>query len=126
MDELMARTIVETLSQGVDPLTGYPLPKSDLCSNKEIQDALNTVLANCTIESTEQMVKRLRKEKREKASKPRFENQGAPWMKEDEETLIALNSCRNVWQIANIMQRSPGAIISKLHHLGVLPNKTRR
>ena len=49
----MARTIVETLSQGVDPLTGYPLPKSDLCSNKEIQDALNTVLANCTIESAE-------------------------------------------------------------------------
>ena len=122
----MARTIVETLSQGIDPLTGYPLPKSDLCSKKEIQDALNTVLANCTIESTEQLVKRLREAKKEKTAKRRFENQGTQWTKEEEETLIALHSCYNVWQIANIMQRSPGAITSKLRHLGVLPIKKRR
>lgn len=82
MDELLARTMVETLSKGIDLLFGRALPESHLCSNEEIQEALETVLEKCTIESNEQLLKRLRDEKkaqkRERAAyyKTRFVNQG--------------------------------------------------
>lgn len=131
MDELLARTMVETLSKGIDPLSGHALPESHLCSNEEIQEALETVLAKCTIESNEQLLKRLRDEKKAKREEraaynaARFENQGTPWTREEEETLLSLNRRCNVWQIANIMGRSPGAIASHLKHLNVKPNKKR-
>lgn len=132
MDELLARTMVETLSKGIDPLSGRALPESHLCSNEEIQEALETVLAKCTIESNEQLLKRLRDEKkaqkRERAAyyKERFENQGKEWTREEEETLISLNRQYNIWRISSIMGRSPGAVSRHLKHLDIKPNKRRR
>lgn len=132
MDELLARTMVETLSKGIDPLSGRALPESHLCSNEEIQEALETVLEKCTIESNEQLLKRLRDEKkaqkRERAAyyKARFVNQGKEWTREEEETLISLNRQYNIWRISNIMGRSPGAVSSHLKHLDIKPNKRRR
>ena len=132
MDELLARTMVETLSKGIDPLSGRALPESHLCCNEEVQKALETVLAKCTIESNEQLLKRLRDEKRAKREEyaaynaARFENQGAPWTREEEETLLSLNRRCNVWKIANIMGRSPKAIVNHLRLLGAAPNKARQ
>lgn len=131
MDELLARTMVETLSKGIDPLSGCALPESHLCSNEEIQEALETVLAKCTIESNEQLLKRLQDEKNAKREEraaynaAHFENQGTPWTRDDEETLISLNRRYNIWHIANIMGRSPKAIESHLRHLNIKPNKCR-
>ncbi|MEG1578625.1 MAG: hypothetical protein RR336_07655, partial [Oscillospiraceae bacterium] len=65
MDQLLARTIVETLSKGLDPLIGTVLPDTDICASEEIQEALITVLSACTIESNEALLKRLRQEKAE-------------------------------------------------------------
>ena len=97
MDELLARTMVETLSKGIDPLSGRALPESHLCSNEEIQEALETVLAKCTIESNEQLLKRLRDEKKAQKKEraaynmSRYKNHGSPWTREEEESLLALN-----------------------------------
>ena len=43
-DDLMARTMVENLSIGINPLTGRALPPSDCCANEVVQEALKTVL----------------------------------------------------------------------------------
>ena len=40
MDPFLARTMVESLSKGINPLTGRTLPQSDICANEEVQDAL--------------------------------------------------------------------------------------
>ena len=51
MDDLMARTIVENLAIGINPLTGEALPDGDVCNNEVVQAALETVLENCSLES---------------------------------------------------------------------------
>ena len=62
MDPFLARTMVESLSKGIDPLSGRALPLKDSCSNEEIQEALLEVLAHCSIESSEQYLVRLKEE----------------------------------------------------------------
>ena len=60
MDPYLARTMVESLSKGINPLTGRALPKSDICANEDVQDALLEVLEHCAIESTEQYLVRIK------------------------------------------------------------------
>lgn len=123
MDDLMARIIVETLSKGIDPLSGRVLPEDHLCSSDEIQEALSIVLEKCTIESNEQIMRRIKEEKRVQrkarsmASQERFPNQGNKWTQVEIDTLKALYQKHNIWQIANIMGRTPGAIKRELEHL---------
>lgn len=65
MDPFLARTMVETLSKGINPVTGCVLSKNDCCANEEIQDALIEVLGHCAIESTEQFLIRMKEERAE-------------------------------------------------------------
>ena len=51
MEDLMARTIVENLAIGINPLTGEVLTSKDVCSNELVQEAIQTVLDNCVLES---------------------------------------------------------------------------
>lgn len=51
MDDLMARTIVENLILGVDPMTGRALGSEDSCSNEVVQEALRMVLEHCSLKS---------------------------------------------------------------------------
>lgn len=75
MDDLMARTMVENLSKGINPFTGEDVPKTDLCANEEIQKALQFVLYYCSIESYERMLKR------EYSGKTPLPAKTAPWEK---------------------------------------------
>lgn len=52
MDDMLARTIIETLAKGINPLTGWILSENDSCAQEEIQEALKIVLEHCSIEST--------------------------------------------------------------------------
>ena len=63
MDPFLARTMVESLSKGINPLSGRVLPLNDSCSNEKIQDALIEILDHCTIESNEQYLFRIKQEK---------------------------------------------------------------
>lgn len=124
MDKLLARTMIETLSKGIDPLTGKLLPRSHLCCTEEIQDALWEVLDSCTIESTEQMLERLKEEKKAQR-KQQYPNLGKPWGHMDRQRILELNQTYNIWYTAKVMGRSPAAIDSELRKLGVVPNKKR-
>ena len=64
MDDLMARTMVENLSLGIHPITGKRLSYSDSCSNEVVQEAIKTVLENCTIDSYATILKREREKKK--------------------------------------------------------------
>ena len=64
MDELMARTMVENESIGIDPFTGKLLRQGDSCANELVREAIQTVLDHCTIDSYATILERQRKEKR--------------------------------------------------------------
>jgi len=124
MDPFLARTMVENLSKGIHPLTGLLLSKSDSCANEAVQDALLEVLDHCTIESTEQYLFRLKEEKKEKSEIKRAQNKirypcgGEPWTKSEETKMISLHrSGYNIYQIANILKRTPSAISSRMKKL---------
>ena len=74
MDPFLARTMVETLSKGINPVTGRTLDKRDSCANEEIQDALIEVLEHCTIESVEQYMIRLKEEKEAEREERKIRN----------------------------------------------------
>ena len=121
MDDLMARTMVENLSVGIDPVTGRVLSAGDSCANEVVQEALKTVLEHCTLESYATILERQLKEKKEKQEKARqkrvdrYSRQGAPWMFDEERKLWALyNNGYTISHIANILKRSPQAIVKRL------------
>ena len=125
-DDLMARTVVENLSIGINPLTGRALPPSDCCANEVVQEALKTVLEHCSLESYASILERQRKEKeasreaRKERRVTRYPNTGQPWTREEEEKLYDLYFRRknNIWGIADILKRSPGSISARLKKLG--------
>lgn len=124
MDPFLARTMVESLSKGIDPLSGRALPLKDSCSNEEIQEALLEVLAHCSIESSEQYLVRLKEEKaatrRAKRNEyvKRYPRGGEPWQDEEEKQLLRMHRKGfNIYKIANILERTPGAIADRLKKL---------
>ena len=128
MDPFMARTMVESLSKGINPITGCALPLQDICSDEEVQDALLEVLEHCSIESVEQFLVRnkeekeaVRKAKRRENAK-RYPRGGEPWSAEEESKLLYLHrkGC-NTYRIANILKRTPMAISTHLRELGSTP-----
>ena len=64
MDPFLARTMVESLSKGINPLSGRVLPLNDSCSNEKIQDALIEISRSNLTNSTYFVLskKRCRKE----------------------------------------------------------------
>ena len=128
MDPFLARTMVESLSKGINPVTGRALPQNDACSNEDVQDALLEVLEHCSIESTEQYLVRIKEEKQEKAEAKRERNirqyprGGEPWSKDEETRMLSLHrSGCNIYQIANILKRTPGAISDRMKKLQAKP-----
>ena len=69
MDDLLARTMVENLSIGIDPITGKLLRQDDSCANEFVQEAIRTVLDHCTIDSYATILERQRKEQKEQREK---------------------------------------------------------
>ena len=65
-DDLMARTMVENLSIGINPLTGRALPPSDCCANEVVQEALKAVLEHCSLfwSGREKRKRRLKRRKK--------------------------------------------------------------
>lgn len=126
MDDLMARTMVENLSFGINPITGKLLSQDDSCANEFVQEAIRTVLDHCTIDSYATILERQIKEKKEEAEKRKetrkahYPNQGNPWTKREEGILFVLHrEGYHIPHIANILKRSPTAITDKLKMLGL-------
>ena len=120
--------MVESLSKGINPVTGHALPQNDACANENVQDALLEVLDHCSIESTEQYLVRIKEEKREKTEAKReynmrrYPRSGEPWAKEEETHMLSMHrSGCNIYQIANILKRTPGAISERMKKLQTKP-----
>lgn len=128
MDPFLARTMVETLSKGIDPLTGRVLGQRDSCAKEEIQEALQEVLMHCTIESVEQYILRVQDDKasarKARAAKnaQRYPRGGEPWShKEEQELLSMLRRGKNLYQIASVLKRTPRAIAERMKNLQCVP-----
>ena len=127
MDDLMARTMVENLSIGIDPITGRVLPKYDSCANEVVQEALRTVLDNCSLESYGTILEQQRAEREEtkkerKAQRAeRYPNGGKPWTKAEDKLLreMYVDARKNIYQIANLLERTPSAVSTRLKKLGL-------
>lgn len=125
-DDLMARTMVENLSVGINPLTGRVLPPSDCCANEVVQEALKAVLDHCSLESYASILKRQKEEKeaaqkeKKERRKAQYPNTGKMWSREESEKLYDLYFRRknSIWQIANILKRTPGSVSSHLKKFG--------
>lgn len=124
MEPFMARTMIESLSKGLNPLTGCVLPPRDICANEEVQDALLEVLAHCSIESTEQYLARIKEEnslaRKEKWAEnlKRYPRSGKPWTANEEQELQRLSRQGvSIYKIASILQRGPKAIAARQERL---------
>lgn len=128
MDDLMARTMVENLSIGIDPVTGCVLSTGDSCANEVVQEALKTVLEHCALESYATILERQRKEKKGKQEKARQKRaaaradqssrQGVPWTRDEEQKMKVLyDNGYSASQIAALLRRSPSAVRIRLNDM---------
>lgn len=128
LDPFLARSMVETLSRGINPVTGQVLSYHDSCSNEEIQEALLEVLDHCTIESVEQYILRGKgdeqaaRDERAAANAQRYPRGGQPWSSQEEQKLLSmLRRGKNIYQIANVLKRTPRAVSERMRNLECVP-----
>ena len=121
MDDLMARTIVENISLGINPMSGQALDDNDVCANETVQKALRVVVEHCSLGSyttkAHERSPEKRKEKKEILSEQaRLLREQA----ENEEKHKLAQLCRegkSVLEMAREMRCSTGEICEKLKRL---------
>ena len=112
MDMIRATEILETLADGVNPMTGELLPECDSCNQIEVVRALHTVIKYLDSASG-------------KTKKVKPENTGKPWTTEDEEILCRMfDSGSSVKEICDHFARTKGAIAARLVHLGKIKERS--
>lgn len=116
MDLDAARTTLKSLVQGVDPVTGYAIPKSLVLNHAVVIRALLYALAVLEADAVRT---------RRRARLPR--NTGRPWRPADDEQVIAaFHKGAPLQQIAADHQRSLASVESRLERLGALAAEQRR
>ncbi len=115
MDLAAARTTLKCLVEGVDPVTGYPIPKSLVLHHAVVIRALLCALAVLEADAARM---------RRRARLPR--NTGRPWRPADDAQLIAaFRNGEPLPQIAADQHRSLAGVESRLERLGVLAAEQR-
>lgn len=106
MDIQRAKSILEVLEDGINPVTGEILPMNDSCNQVEVVRALHTVLKEF-------------KEEKPKQKNQQVENAGKSWSKEEEENLCRMfDEGSSQGEIARQLKRTRGAIKARLVALG--------
>jgi hypothetical protein len=115
MELAAAKSTLKSLLEGVDPVTGYPIPKSLVLHHALVIRALLCAVA--VIEADEARLRR-------RARLPR--NTGRPWASsEDAQALAAFRCGAPLLQIAADHQRSLASVESRLERLGALAPELR-
>jgi hypothetical protein len=115
MDLATAKATLKSLIEGVDPVTGYPIPKSMVLHHAVVIRALLCALAVLEADAART---------RRRARLPR--NTGRPWPQADDEQVIAaFQNGEPLQQIAADHQRSLASVESRLERLGVLAPEQR-
>lgn len=115
MELAAAKATLKSLLEGVDPVTGYGIPKSMVLHHALVIRALLCALA--VLEAEEGRSRR-------RARLPR--NTGRPWAAQDDaQVLAAFRSGEPLLQIAADHQRSLASVESRLERLGALAPEQR-
>ena len=109
MDARYACELLESLADGVNPITGEILSDDDSCNQPDIIRALHKAVA-------------VLKEKNTAKRLPA--NAGKPWLPEDEEKLKLMfeNGCSKK-DICAYFKRTEGAIAARLFQLKLIDNR---
>ena len=109
MELQTARQIIDTLSHGVDPVTGETMPADSPYNEPAVIRALFTVS-----HALEGKLARM-----QRAQPP---NAGKPWVAdEDAQLVVAHREGRDAKQMAGQLGRTPFAVESRLVKMGLLP-----
>jgi hypothetical protein len=115
MDLAAAKATLKSLVEGVDPVTGYPMPKSLVLHHAVVIRALLCAVA--VLEADEARTRR-------RARLPR--NTGRPWRPADDaQVLAAFRSGEPLLRIAADHHRSLASVESRLERLGALAPEQR-
>ena len=111
MDAMYAKQILKSLADGIHPMTGEVLPKTDSCNVPDVIRALHLAV---------QELEKLEKP----ARKSQWENAGLPWSESDEKTLCEMfDRGDSKKEICNYFKRSEGAIAARLVKLGKIQSR---
>src|ERR1700689_1173344 len=115
MDLAAAKTTLKSLAEGVDPVTGHPIPQTMVLHHAVVIRALL-----CAVAVLEADAVRTRR----RARLPR--NTGRPWRAADDEQVLSAFQCGEpLTQIAADHQRSLASVESRLQRLGALAPELR-
>jgi hypothetical protein len=115
MELAAAKATLNSLVEGVDPVTGYPIPKSMVLHHAVVMRALLCAVAVLDADEAR---------RRRRARLPR--NTGRPWRQADDaQVLAAFHSGEPLRQIAADHHRSLASVESRLERLGVLAPEQR-
>jgi hypothetical protein len=115
MELAAAKATLKSLVEGVDPVTGYPIPKSLVLHHAVVMRALLCAVAVLDADEAR---------RRRRARLPR--NTGRPWRQADDaQVLAAFHSGEPLLQIAADHHRSLASVESRLERLGVLAPEQR-
>ncbi len=111
MDIFQAKELLRTLADGENPITGEKLPAHDSCNQVEIVRALHAVLNYISLPQ-------------DTPQKPRYENAGKPWTKEEDIALCRMfDAGKTKKELYTAFKRSPGAITARLLRLGKIQDR---
>jgi hypothetical protein len=115
MELAAAKATLKSLLEGVDPVTGYPIPKSMVLHHATVMRALLCALAVLDADEAR---------RRRRARLPR--NTGRLWRQADDaQVLAAFNNGEPLPRIAADHHRSLASVESRLERLGVLAPEQR-
>ena len=115
MELAAAKATLKSLVEGVDPVTGYPIPKSLVLHHAVVMRALLCAVAVLDADEAR---------RRRRARLPR--NTGRPWRPADDAQLLgAFKNGEPLLRIAADHHRSLASVESRLERLGVLAPEQR-
>ena len=115
MELAAAKATLKSLVEGVDPVTGYPIPRSLVLHHATVIRALLCAVAVLDADEARE---------RRRARLPR--NTGRPWRQaDDSQVLAAFQRGEPLAQIAAAHHRSLASVESRLERLGVLAPEKR-
>jgi hypothetical protein len=115
MELATAKATLKSLLEGVDPVTGYPIPKSMVLHHALVMRALLCAVAVLDADEVR---------RRRRARLPR--NTGRPWRPADDaQVLAAFQRGESLVQIGADHHRSLASVESRLERLGVLAPEQR-
>ncbi len=113
MELQAARQIIDTLSQGVDPVTGETMPADSPYNEPTVIRALFTVSNALDGKSAVRQSRTLRLQ---------APNAGKPWATDEDTQLVAAHSKgEEVKSMAEQLGRTPFAVEARLVKMGLLP-----